>query len=90
MKRHTYLDYPFSKLYTFLAFTFVVVFVLYHPVVSTSFSQDDFFHFKVSQTDGSDALQLLYEDDTLQVYYEDLKMPSSLENNVYSVVARIY
>lgn len=39
---------------------------------------------------GSDALQLLYKDSTIQVYYEDLKIPSSLENNVYSLVAKIY
>lgn len=32
---------------------FAAVLVLYHPVLATYFSQDDFFHFKVSQTDGS-------------------------------------
>lgn len=32
---------------------FVTVFILYHPVLTTYFSQDDFFHFKISQTDGS-------------------------------------
>lgn len=30
-----------------------MVFLLYHPVLNTYFSQDDFFHFKVSLTDGS-------------------------------------
>ena len=29
------------------------IFVLYHPVFSVYFSHDDFFHFKVSQTDGT-------------------------------------
>lgn len=29
------------------------VLILYHPVIFTYFSQDDFFHFKVSLTDGS-------------------------------------
>ncbi len=29
------------------------VLALYHPTLTTFFSQDDFFHFKVSQTDGS-------------------------------------
>lgn len=38
---------------------------------------------------GNDALQLLYKDLTLQVYYEDLKIPSPLEN-VYPAVAKIY
>lgn len=32
---------------------FVFVLILYYPVLSTYFSQDDFFHFKVSHTDGS-------------------------------------
>lgn len=31
----------------------MAVFILYYPVLTTYFSQDDFFHFKVSQTDGS-------------------------------------
>lgn len=187
IKRHTYLDCSFSKLYTFLAFTFV-------PVINTFFSQDDFFHFQVSKTygslivgyimfnfyqqlnqrrffaksllslfilslftlsatsallgstnywaatrgklaeklinqvkttypilprgaivyfkndptypyltkewggsskqastilNGSDALQLLYKDPTLQVYYEDIKKPTSSEN-LYSIMAKIY
>ncbi|OGY08080.1 MAG: hypothetical protein A2700_02730 [Candidatus Blackburnbacteria bacterium RIFCSPHIGHO2_01_FULL_44_64] len=38
-----------------LAIVFVVslVFILYHPALKTFFSQDDFFHFRVSQTDGT-------------------------------------
>jgi hypothetical protein len=27
--------------------------ILYHPVLNTYFTQDDFFHFKIAQTDGS-------------------------------------
>lgn len=42
----------FKKLLPFL-FIFIVVVLLYFPVLSTYFSQDDFFHFKISQTDGS-------------------------------------
>lgn len=41
-----------KKLFPFLII-FVAVLILYHPVLSTYFSQDDFFHFKVSQTDGT-------------------------------------
>lgn len=37
---------------------------------------------------GSDALQLLYKDPTLKVYYEDLKLPS--ENKIYPLVAKIF
>lgn len=41
-----------KKLFPLLIiFTFVTI--LYYPALSTYFSQDDFFHFKVSQTDGS-------------------------------------
>lgn len=36
-----------------LLIIFITVLILYYPVFSTYFSQDDFFHFKVSQTDGS-------------------------------------
>lgn len=36
----------------FLPAVFLVL-LLYYPVLGTYFSQDDFFHFKVSQTDGS-------------------------------------
>lgn len=32
---------------------FAAVIFLYHPVLTTYFSQDDFFHFKVSQTDDT-------------------------------------
>lgn len=32
---------------------YAVVLTLYYPVLTTYFSQDDFFHFKVSRTDGS-------------------------------------
>ncbi|OGE72244.1 hypothetical protein A3H40_02590 [Candidatus Daviesbacteria bacterium RIFCSPLOWO2_02_FULL_38_15] len=32
---------------------FITVLLLYYPAIFTYFSQDDFFHFKVSQTDGS-------------------------------------
>lgn len=32
---------------------FAVVLILYYPALTTYFSQDDFFHFKVSQTNGS-------------------------------------
>lgn len=39
---------------------------------------------------GSDALQLLYKDPSLKVYYEDIKMPPKLENNIYTLVAKIY
>ncbi len=42
----------FKKLLPLL-FIFIVVVLLYYPVLSTYFSQDDFFHFKVSLTDGS-------------------------------------
>lgn len=42
----------FKKLLPFL-FIFVVVVLLYYPVLSTYFSQDDFFHFKISLTNGS-------------------------------------
>lgn len=41
-----------KRLYPLLPI-FAVVLILYHPVLTTYFSQDDFFHFKVSQTDGS-------------------------------------
>lgn len=39
---------------------------------------------------GSDAIQLLYQDYTIKVYYEDLEKPDFSENNVYSLVAKIY
>lgn len=39
---------------------------------------------------GSDALQLLYGDNTLKVYYEDFETPSLSEKNIYSLVAKIY
>lgn len=42
----------FKKLLPFL-FIFIVVVLLYYPILSTYFSQDDFFHFKISQTNGS-------------------------------------
>lgn len=41
------------KKYTFWIFTIAVFLLLYHPVLTTYFTQDDFFHFKVAQTDGS-------------------------------------
>lgn len=37
---------------------------------------------------GADALQLLYKDPTLKVYYEDLKKPDYSENNIYQLVAK--
>lgn len=40
------------KIYPFVII-FIVVFLLFHPVLNTYFSQDDFYHFKVSQTDGT-------------------------------------
>ncbi len=36
-----------------LLLIYFMVLVLYYPVFSVYFSQDDFFHFKVSQTDGT-------------------------------------
>lgn len=39
---------------------------------------------------GSDALQLVYKDPTLKVYYEDIKPSSFSEKNIYPLVARIY
>ncbi len=39
--------------YWFFVFTFVAILVLYFPVLNTYFTGDDFFHFKVAQTDGS-------------------------------------
>lgn len=42
-----------SKNILALLFIFVIVFLLYHPVFGVYFSQDDFFHFQASQTDGS-------------------------------------
>lgn len=36
-----------------LLFIFIFVFALYHPILSIYFSHDDFFNFKVSQTDGT-------------------------------------
>lgn len=36
-----------------LLLIFAAVLILYHPVFSVYFSQDDFFHFKLSQSDGS-------------------------------------
>ena len=41
-----------KKIFPFLII-YLVVTVLYYPVFTTYFSQDDFFHFKVSQTDGT-------------------------------------
>lgn len=41
----------FKKFIPFIPI-FIVVIILYYPVLSTYFSHDDFFHFKVSQTDG--------------------------------------
>lgn len=42
----------FKKIFPFVVI-FIVVIVLYYPVLFTYFSHDDFFHFKVSLTDGS-------------------------------------
>ncbi len=42
----------FKKIFPFLII-YLVVLILYYPVLSTYFSNDDFFHFKVSITDGS-------------------------------------
>jgi hypothetical protein len=41
------------KKYLFPLFTAVIFLLLYHQVLTTYFTQDDFFHFKVAQTDGS-------------------------------------
>lgn len=41
-----------KKVFPFLII-FSIVIILYYPVFSTYFSNDDFFHFKVSITDGS-------------------------------------
>ncbi len=41
-----------KKLFPFLLI-FAFVIILYHPALFTYFSQDDFFHFKVSQTNGT-------------------------------------
>lgn len=41
-----------KKILSLLAI-FAAVLILYHPVFSVYFSQDDFFHFKASRTDGS-------------------------------------
>lgn len=41
------------KKYFFLLIIPLVILILYYPAIFTYFSQDDFFHFKVSQTDGS-------------------------------------
>lgn len=46
MRINLKLFYPFLII-------FAVVLILYYPVLTTYFSQDDFFHFKVSLTDGS-------------------------------------
>ncbi|MDP2632826.1 MAG: hypothetical protein Q8P25_03840 [Candidatus Curtissbacteria bacterium] len=42
-----------SKNILVLLLIFLVVLLLYHPVFGVYFSQDDFFHFRASQTDGS-------------------------------------
>lgn len=39
---------------------------------------------------GSDALQLLYKDPTLKVYYEDLKSIEFAVKNIYPIIAKIY
>jgi hypothetical protein len=41
------------KQYWFFILTFVIILVLFFQVFSTFFTGDDFFHFKVSQTNGS-------------------------------------
>jgi len=41
------------KKYLFFLIIPLTVIILYHPALFTFFSQDDFFHFKVSLTDGS-------------------------------------
>lgn len=41
-----------KKFFPFLII-YLIVTILYYPVLTTYFSQDDFFHFKVSQTDGT-------------------------------------
>lgn len=38
---------------------------------------------------GSDALQLLYQDPTIEAYYEDIRKPASFDG-VFSIMARIY
>lgn len=42
-----------NKKFFSLLIIFATVLILYHPVFSVYFSQDDFFHFKVSQTDNT-------------------------------------
>jgi len=41
------------KKYLFWIMTISLFLLLYHPVITTYFTQDDFFHFKISQTDGT-------------------------------------
>lgn len=42
-----------NKKFFSLLIIFATALILYHPVFSVYFSQDDFFHFKVSQTDNT-------------------------------------
>ncbi len=42
-----------TKKILFLLFISVSILILYYPALFTYFSQDDFFHFKISQSDGS-------------------------------------
>lgn len=42
-----------KHVFSLFLFAYITVLLFYHPVLFTYFSQDDFFHFKVSQTDGS-------------------------------------
>ena len=49
---YNWLTAMFKKILPFLII-YLVVIILYYPVLSTYFSNDDFFHFKVSITDGS-------------------------------------
>ncbi len=50
---------PKYKKYLFPLIIIIIFLYLYHPVLTTYFTQDDFFHFKIAQTDGSIA-GLLY------------------------------
>lgn len=39
---------------------------------------------------GYDALQLLYKDTSLKVYYEDINQPQAIDKNTYPLILKIY
>lgn len=39
---------------------------------------------------GSDALQLMYRDPTLEVYYQDISKPNFQDKNIYPIIAKVY